>query len=120
MQDIIRSGVKTKVLLLSATPVNNTLTDLRNQISIIAGGDVVNDETANSAFRESVGITDLKEALRQAQTHFAAWARALAALGRRSRRPSRTPGTRPQRPKDPASASTTPLTFQRGRVRRPG
>jgi SNF2 family DNA or RNA helicase len=30
MQDIICSGVKTKVLLLSATPVNNTLTDLRN------------------------------------------------------------------------------------------
>ena len=75
MQDIICSGVRTKVLLLSATPVNNTLTDLRNQISIIAGGDVVNDEQANTAFRDTVGITDLKEALRQAQTHFAAWAR---------------------------------------------
>ena len=75
MQDIICSGVKTKVLLLSATPVNNTLTDLRNQISIIAGGDVVHDEKANTAFRNTVGITDLKEALRQAQTHFAAWAR---------------------------------------------
>ena len=75
MQDIICSGVKTKVVLLSATPVNNTLTDLRNQISIIAGGDVVNDERANTAFRDTVGITDLKESLRQAQTHFTAWAR---------------------------------------------
>ena len=63
------------MLLLSATPVNNTLTDLRNQISIIAGGDVVHDEKANSAFREKVGIVDLKEALRQAQTHFATWAK---------------------------------------------
>jgi hypothetical protein len=34
MQDIICSGVKTKVMLLSATPVNNTLTDLRNQMSV--------------------------------------------------------------------------------------
>jgi SNF2 family DNA or RNA helicase len=30
MEDIISSGVKTKVLLLSATPVNNQLADLRN------------------------------------------------------------------------------------------
>ncbi|HSW64767.1 MAG TPA: helicase-related protein [Dissulfurispiraceae bacterium] len=75
MHDIIRSGVRTKVLLLSATPVNNTLTDLRNQISIIAGGDVVHDEQANAAFRDKVGIEDVKESLRQAQTHFATWAK---------------------------------------------
>jgi SNF2 domain-containing protein len=74
-QDIICSGVKTKVLLLSATPVNNTLTDLRNQLSIIAGGDGVQNEQANAAFRETLKIADLKEALRQAQTQFAAWAR---------------------------------------------
>ncbi len=37
MEDIISSGVRTKVLLLSATPVNNQLADLRNQISFIAG-----------------------------------------------------------------------------------
>ena len=35
MEDIIQSGVKTKVLLLSATPVNNTLQDLRNQLYFI-------------------------------------------------------------------------------------
>lgn len=75
MRDIIRSGVRTKVLLLSATPVNNTLTDLRNQISIIAGGDVVHDEKANVAFREHVGIANLKETLRQAQTQFTTWAK---------------------------------------------
>ena len=75
MRDIIRSGVRTKVLLLSATPVNNTLTDLRNQISIIAGGDVIHDEKANTAFHEKVGIANLKESLHQAQSHFATWAR---------------------------------------------
>jgi hypothetical protein len=32
MQDIIQAGVKTKVMLLSATPVNNDLKDLRNQL----------------------------------------------------------------------------------------
>ncbi len=75
MEDIIQSGVRTKVLLLSATPVNNTLTDLRNQISIIAGGDVVHDGRANTAFQAAAGITDVKETLRQAQAHFAALAR---------------------------------------------
>ncbi|MFN0075596.1 MAG: helicase-related protein [Prosthecobacter sp.] len=75
MQDIIQSGVRTKVLLLSATPVNNTLSDIRNQISIIAGGDVVQNEAANATFQHSLGIASLKETLRQAQTHFASWAK---------------------------------------------
>jgi hypothetical protein len=39
MEDIISAGVKTKVLLLSATPVNNQLADLRNQISFTAFAD---------------------------------------------------------------------------------
>ena len=34
VEDIIKAGVKTKVLLLSATPVNNQLKDLRNQVSL--------------------------------------------------------------------------------------
>ena len=38
MEKIIKSGVKTKVLMLSATPVNNTLRDLRNQIALITEG----------------------------------------------------------------------------------
>ena len=35
LHDVIKSGKNTKVLLLSATPVNNSLVDLKNQISII-------------------------------------------------------------------------------------
>lgn len=75
MEQIIRSGARTKVLLLSATPVNNALTDLRNQISIIAGGDVAQDPGANAAFREAIGVVDLKETLRLAQAQFTTWAR---------------------------------------------
>ncbi|HRT10293.1 MAG TPA: helicase-related protein, partial [Candidatus Paceibacterota bacterium] len=68
MDDIIRSGVRTKVLLLSATPVNNDLKDLRNQIAFISAD---NDE----AFREAIGIASVKETLRQAQGHFTNWAK---------------------------------------------
>ena len=50
MEDIITSGSNTKVLLLSATPVNNELSDLRNQVSFIAGGDVARDPKPDLAF----------------------------------------------------------------------
>ncbi|MFC2076710.1 helicase-related protein [candidate division KSB1 bacterium] len=73
MEDIISAGVKTKVLLLSATPVNNQLVDLRNQISFIAGGDVVRDGTADATFTELFGISSIKETSRLAQTHFTNW-----------------------------------------------
>ncbi len=75
MEDIISSGVKTKVLLLSATPVNNQLSDLRNQISFIAGGDVARDDKADAAFATSLGIDTVRETTRKAQTHFTHWAR---------------------------------------------
>jgi len=75
MEDIISSGVKTKVLLLSATPVNNQLADLRNQISFIAGGDVARNESADGAFAETLGIPSVKETTRMAQTHFTNWAK---------------------------------------------
>ncbi|OFI07086.1 RNA polymerase-associated protein RapA [Clostridium acetireducens DSM 10703] len=35
LEEAIKEGINTKVLLLSATPVNNSLVDLKNQISII-------------------------------------------------------------------------------------
>jgi len=75
MEDIVQSGQKTKVLLLSATPVNNELADLRNQISFIAGGDVTRDENANSSFKESLGITSVKDTTRIAQGHFTTWSK---------------------------------------------
>jgi hypothetical protein len=75
MEDIVTTGVRTKILLLSATPVNNQLADLRNQFSFIAGGDVARDERADGAFRETMGIASVRETTRKAQTHFTQWAK---------------------------------------------
>jgi len=68
MDDIIKSGVKTKVLLLSATPVNNDLKDLRNQLYFIAEG-------RDAAFSESLGIASLRDTLADAQGKFTKWAK---------------------------------------------
>jgi SNF2 family DNA or RNA helicase len=68
MEDIIKAGVGTKVLLLSATPVNNDLKDLRNQIYFITAG-------KDDSFSTTIGIPNIKEALRLAQGHFTAWAK---------------------------------------------
>jgi hypothetical protein len=67
MEKIIKSGIKTKVLLLSATPVNNNLRDLRNQILIITEG-------KNEALFETTGIKDIALSLKNAQTNFTNWA----------------------------------------------
>jgi SNF2 family DNA or RNA helicase len=79
MQDIIQSGVRTKVLLLSATPVNNELTDLRNQLSFIAGGDVARDNpaglAADSFFQNSLDVASLRATTREAQKRFTEWAK---------------------------------------------
>jgi len=79
MEDIISSGVRTKVLLLSATPVNNQLSDLRNQISFIAGNDVARNSSADATFVDSLKIPSVKETTRQAQAHFTIWAKKPAA-----------------------------------------
>ena len=75
MEDIISAGVKTKVLLLSATPVNNQLADLRNQISFIAGGDVARNDVSDAAFSENLKIMSVRDTSRQAQTQFTNWAK---------------------------------------------
>lgn len=75
MEDIIAAGVRTKVLLLSATPVNNQLSDLRNQISFIAGGDVARNDTADAAFAGNLEIASVKDTSRQAQTQFTNWSK---------------------------------------------
>lgn len=65
MNDIIKSGVKTKVLMLSATPVNNKMNDIKNQIAFITEG-------KNDAFT-GVGLNNLELILRQAQAVFNKW-----------------------------------------------
>lgn len=84
MDDIVRKGQKTKVLLLSATPVNNQLADLRNQLSIIAGGDVTRDAEADAAFSKSLEIASIKETTRIAQSHFTIWSKKGSRSARRA------------------------------------
>jgi len=68
MDDIVKSGVKTKVLLLSATPVNNDLRDLRNQIYFLTEG-------IDIAFKDTIGVGSLKDTLAAAQKTFTVWAK---------------------------------------------
>ena len=77
MQQIIQSGVKTRVLMLSATPVNNRLADLKNQIAFCTEG---NDE----ALRDH-GIVNIAATVRQAQAQFNRWLQ----LADEERRPAR-------------------------------
>ncbi len=67
MADIINSGVQTKVLLLSATPVNNDLKDLRNQLYFISGG-------KEDAFDDKTGVKHLAQTMKEAQKTFTRWA----------------------------------------------
>jgi len=66
MQDVIKRGKNnTKVLMLSATPVNNSLVDLKNQISIITGD-------KDFAF-EDEGISSVDNLLRKSSTIINQW-----------------------------------------------
>jgi len=71
MRNIIKSGVKTKVLMLSATPVNSRMNDLKNQVAFITEG------TDDALYNH--GISSIEQTLRQAQTRFNRWLRLDAA-----------------------------------------
>ena len=66
---VIRAGVRTKVLMLSATPVNNRFVDLKNQLALAYEGDSaqINDKLNTSH--------TIDEIFRQAQTAFNAWSK---------------------------------------------
>lgn len=67
MNDIIKGGHKTRLLMLSATPVNNKMTDIKNQIAFIT-------EDNDSAL-ESVGINSIETTLSNAQKAFNKWSK---------------------------------------------
>ena len=69
MNQVIKQGVKTKVLMLSATPVNNRFNDLRNQLALAYEGD---SENLNKKLRTSKTV---EEVFRNAQASFNAWAK---------------------------------------------
>ncbi len=69
MNKVIRAGVKTKVLMLSATPVNNRFYDLRNQLALAYEGD---SSQMDAQLKTSSSLDDI---FRQAQTAFNRWSK---------------------------------------------
>ena len=69
LDDVIRSGVKTKVLMLSATPVNNRFNDLKNQLELAYEGDV-------EAFDQLLDTeSSIDKIFRQAQVEYNRWSK---------------------------------------------
>ncbi|MCL1826884.1 MAG: SNF2-related protein, partial [Candidatus Cloacimonetes bacterium] len=69
MEKIIKGGINTKVLMLSATPVNTKYLDLRNQLALAYEGDY-------DAFTEKVGTeTNVFQVFKQTQKMFTAWSK---------------------------------------------
>ncbi|ARU58203.1 DEAD/DEAH box helicase [Oleiphilus messinensis] len=67
MNSVIKAGVKTKVLMLSATPVNNRFSDLKNQLALAYEGE-------SESFREQVGTqSTIEEIFKRAQKVFNEW-----------------------------------------------
>lgn len=66
-ENVIKKGRKTQVLMLSATPVNTKLTDLRNQINLATMGN-------NEALKEE-GVKNITSTLSEAQRIFNEWTR---------------------------------------------
>lgn len=69
MRQVIREGVKTKVLMLSATPVNNRFNDLKNQLQLAYEG-----ESENLAQHLSLSTT-VEKVFSDAQRVFNEWSK---------------------------------------------
>lgn len=69
MNQVIRAGVKTKVLMLSATPVNNRFNDLRNQLALAYEGQ---SDTLSAKLNTT---TSVEEIFRRAQAAFNHWSK---------------------------------------------
>lgn len=68
MNKVIKAGVRTKVLMLSATPVNNRFNDLKNQLQLAYEGDqsLINDKLDTDR--------PIEDIFRQAQAQYTQWA----------------------------------------------
>lgn len=69
MEKVIKEGVKTKVLMLSATPVNNRFNDLKQQLALIYEGDT---NLIDNKLKLGKGIDEI---FREAQTTFNIWSK---------------------------------------------
>ncbi len=69
MNKVMKAGLKTKVLMVSATPVNNRYNDLKNQLALAYCGDY-------KAFNENLDTTrSVQEIFRNAQRVFNEWSK---------------------------------------------
>lgn len=68
LNEILAKNEDAKVLMLSATPINNSLNDIRNQFKLIVKG-------ANDGFYEKLGIRNIDYSFRSAQKSFNDWRR---------------------------------------------
>jgi ERCC4-related helicase len=66
LEQILKKNEDVKVLLLSATPINNSLNDIRNQFKLMIQGDV-------GGYEETLGIRNLDYTFRNAQKVFNEW-----------------------------------------------
>lgn len=66
---IIRAGVNTKVLMLSATPVNNRFVDLKNQLAIAY------EDNAENMNKQRNTTKTIEEIFKQAQRAFNTWSK---------------------------------------------
>lgn len=66
LEEVIRAGTKTKILMLSATPVNTSLMDLRNQIYLMTEG-------RERVFQDNLGVGNLRTLMARAQKEFKQW-----------------------------------------------
>lgn len=78
LDEVIKAGSKTKVLMLSATPVNTSLLDLRNQIYLMTEG-------RESAFANSLGVRSIRNTMAAAQREFKAWETGQSPNGRQDK-----------------------------------
>ncbi len=66
LDDILQKNSDAKILMLSATPINNSLSDIRNQFKLIVKGDI-------SGFEESLDVKNLDSTFKSAQKAFNEW-----------------------------------------------
>ena len=66
LEEVVKGGVHSKVLMLSATPVNTSLRDLRNQVYLMT-------EKRQDAFKEALGIGNIQTMFGTAERQFLQW-----------------------------------------------
>ena len=66
LEEVLKGGIRSKVLMLSATPVNTSLRDLRNQIYLMT-------EKRQNAFKDALGIDNVQSMFGNAEREFLQW-----------------------------------------------